>query len=205
MEARDKILAKSHDLFNRFGFRRVTMDEIALKTGMSKKTIYQTFTNKDEIVNAVVAELIDKNVANCEVNSSSAENAVHEIFLNIDMVAQLMSEMNPAVFEDLEKFFPASFVKLYEYKNNYIYKKVKENLERGIREELYRENLNVDVLSKFRVETMFIPFNQDIYPYAKYTLATVGIEILELYLYGITNNEGQKLIERYKKQRDKNK
>ncbi len=60
MEARERILVKAHELFNRFGFRRVTMDEIALKTGMSKKTIYQSFENKDEIVNAVVEEHITR-------------------------------------------------------------------------------------------------------------------------------------------------
>lgn len=203
MEARERILAKSHELFNRFGFRRVTMDEIALKTGMSKKTIYQTFSNKDEIVSAVVEEHLKKSFITCEANSQQSENAVHEIFLNIDMVVELMSEMNPALLEDLEKFFPAVFTRLYQHKNEYIYQKVKENLERGIKEGLYRENLNIDVLSKFRVETLFIPFNQAIYPYGKYNLAEVEIQTLELYLYGITNNEGQKLIKQYKQQRDK--
>lgn len=203
MEARERILSKSHELFTRLGFKRVTMDEIALRTGMSKKTIYQTFSNKDEIVSAVVEEHINKSVIRCEASSINAENAVHEIFLNIEMVVELMSEMNPAVFEDLEKFFPAVFRKLYQHKNSYIYKKVKDNLEWGIQQGLYREDLNVDVLSKFRVETMFIPFNQAIYPYSKYNLAEVEIETLELYLYGVTNSEGQKLIKKYKEQRVK--
>ncbi len=203
MEARERILAKAHELFNRYGFRRVTMDEIALKTGMSKKTIYQSFSTKDEIVNAVVEDHINKSVITCEANSTDAENAVHEIFLNIDMVTELMSEMNPAVFEDLEKFFPAVFVKLYQHKNNYMQKKVKDNLERGIIEGLYRKDIKVDILSKFRVETMFIPFNQIIYPYGKYNLAEVEIETIEHYLFGVTNSEGQKLIKKYKQQRDK--
>lgn len=203
MEVRERILLKSHELFNRFGFRRVTMDEIALKMGMSKKTIYQTFSNKDEIVSAVVEEHLNKSVIKCEQNSATADNAVHEIFLNIDIVVELMSEMNPAVFEDLEKFFPSTFTKLYQHKNDYMYRKVKDNLERGIREKLYRDDINVDVLSRFRVETLFIPFNQAIYPHGKYNLAEVEIETLQLYLYGVTNEQGQKLIKQYKKQRDK--
>jgi AcrR family transcriptional regulator len=56
MEARERILMKAHELFNRFGIRRVTMDEIAIKTGMSKKTIYQSFENKDELVEAVLQD-----------------------------------------------------------------------------------------------------------------------------------------------------
>ena len=85
------------------------MDEIATKTGMSKKTIYQSFTNKDEIVDAVVELLLQKSSLTCEQNAAEAENAVHEIFLNIDMVQELMLEMNPAVYYEMEKYFPAVF------------------------------------------------------------------------------------------------
>ncbi|MDQ6813749.1 MAG: TetR/AcrR family transcriptional regulator, partial [Bacteroidota bacterium] len=125
MEARERILIKAHELFHRFGFRRVTMDEIALKTGMSKKTIYQSFENKDEIVDAVVEEHINKSCGICESHCAKAENAVHEIFLNIDTIQELVGEMNPMVFEDLEKFFPAVFLKLYQHKNEYLSKKIK--------------------------------------------------------------------------------
>ena len=201
MDQRERILGKAHELFNRFGFRRVTMDEIATKTGMSKKTIYQSFTNKDEIVDAVVEHLLQKSSMTCEENATKAENAVHEIFLNIDMVQELMLEMNPAVYDDMEKYFPAVFNKFFQYKYKYIFQQVQRNLEKGIEEGLFRSELNVDVITKFRVETMFIPFNQAIFPYGKYNLAQVEIETLELYLYGIATPEGQKLIKKYKQLR----
>lgn len=204
MENRERILGKANELFNRLGFRRVTMDDIAIKTGMSKKTIYQSFANKDEIVDAVVEDHLNKSMTRCEQNYGRAENGIHEIFLNIDIIQDLMSEMNPVVFEDMEKFFPAVFAKFFFYKNNYIYKNVRKNLEKGIKEGFFREELNVDVITKFRVETLFLPFNQDIFPYGKYNLAKVEIETLELYLYGISTIEGRKLIEKYKQQRDKN-
>lgn len=204
MDQRERILGKAHELFNRFGFRRVTMDEIATKTGMSKKTIYQSFANKDEIVDAVVQVLLNKSVLTCERNSVMAENAVHEIFLNIDMIQEFMFDMNPAIYDDMEKYFPAVFEKFFKYKNSYIFQQVQKNIEKGIREGLFRRELNVDVITKFRVATMFIPFNQDVFPYGKYNLAEVEIETIELYLYGIATAEGQKLIKKYKQQRIKN-
>ena len=203
MENRERILAKAHELFNRFGLRRVTMDDIAVKSGMSKKTIYQSFANKDEIVDAVVEEHINKSVTTCEENYLKAENSVHEIFLNIVMVQHLMAEMHPVIFEDMEKYFPAVYEKFYHHKHTYIFEKVKRNLQEGIKEGLYREELNVDVISKFRIETVFTPFNQDIFPFGKYNLVDVEVEILELYLYGISTAEGQKLIRKYKQQRVK--
>lgn len=204
MEARERILVKAHELFNRYGFRRVTMDEIALKTGMSKKTIYQSFENKDEIVNAVVEEHINKSCFICEQHTVEAENAVHEIFLNIETIHELIGEMNPTVFEDLEKYFPAVFIKLYQHKNEYLSKKVKDNLISGIKEGYYRKELNIDIITKLRIETVFLPFRQDIFPYGKFNMAEVQKEILEHYLYGLCTPDGEKLIKKYEKQRIKN-
>jgi AcrR family transcriptional regulator len=205
MEARERILRKAYELFNRFGIRRVTMDEIALKTGMSKKTIYQSFANKDELVDAVLEEHLKKNCFQCECNKTGADNAVHEIFLNIDMVQELMVEMNPAVFYDLEKFHPAAFLKLNEHRNRYLYQKVTDNLNWGIREGLFREDIDVDVITKLRLQIMFLPFNLEIFPYGKYNLAEVEIQTLEHYLYGIATIKAHKLIDKYKQQRIKTK
>lgn len=204
MEHKERILYKAHELFNRYGFKRVTMDEIALKTGMSKKTIYQSFVNKDEIVDAVVEDLLNKSMYTCEQNVAKAENAIHEIFLNTQMSQEMMREMNPIVYEDMEKFFPTVFAKFFHYKNNYIFEKVQKNIKRGVEEGLFREELHVDIITNFRIATLFIPFSQDIFPYGKYNLAEVETETLELYLYGIATNEGQKLIKKYKQERIKN-
>ncbi len=198
MEARDRILLKANELFNRLGFRRVTMDEIALKTGMSKKTIYQSFENKDEIVDAIVEAHINKSASQCDVNAQNAENAVHEVFLNIEMLQKLTEEMNPGLFEDLEKYYPAVFEKVYRHKHDFIAQKISGNMLRGIEQGLYREDINVDILSKLRIETMFLPFNQQLFPFGKYKIYDVEMEIINHFLHGITTPKGQKLIQKYK-------
>ena len=205
MEARERILAKAHELFNRFGIRSVTMDDIALKTGMSKKTIYQSFANKDELVEAVLKGHLTKNLSLCEMNKQRAENALHEVILNIDTIQELMGEMNPNIFSDLEKFHHATFLILYQHKNTFLYKTIKENLEWGVRDELYRDDISIDVLTKLRLETMFLPFNQEIFPYGKYNLVDVERQFLENFIYGIATLKGHKLIDKYKQQRIKTK
>lgn len=201
MEPRERILIKAHELFNRSGFRRVTMDEIALKAGMSKKTIYQSFATKDEIVSAIIEDHINKSTNRCQSDTGIAQNAIHEIFLNIDMIQDHFSEMNPMILDDLEKYFPAVFIKLYKHKNDFILKMVKANLERGISEGLYRAEINMDIISKLRIATMFIPFDQGIFPFSKYKLIDVEREILEHFLFGIATTQGHKLIKKYKQQR----
>jgi AcrR family transcriptional regulator len=205
MDARERILMKAQELFNCLGIRRVTMDEIAVKTGMSKKTIYQSFENKDELVEAVLEEHLKKNLSLCGSNKTKAENAVHEILLNIDTLQEFLAELNPVLFHDLEKFHYEAFLKLSQHKNNFMYNTVKENLEWGIKEGLYREDLDVDVTTKIRLETIFLPFNQEIFPFRKYNLVDVEKQTLEHYLYGIATLKAHKLIDKYKQQRLKTK
>ena len=80
MEHKERILEKATDLFMRYGIRSITMDEIAAQLGISKKTIYQFFTDKDAMVEAVVNEETKRNEEDCRQFSAAAENAVHEIF-----------------------------------------------------------------------------------------------------------------------------
>lgn len=201
MEVRERILLKANDLFNRFGFKRVTMDDIALKTGMSKKTIYQSFENKDEIVNAIVEQHINNSTTQCVADLTLAENAIHEVFLNMEMIQKMTADMNPGLFEDLEKYYPVVFEKLYRHKHDFIAEKIKTNMNKGIEEGLYREEINLDILSKLRIESIFLPFNQQLFPYGKYKLYDVEMEIIDHFLYGIATAKGIKLIQKYKQQR----
>ena len=80
---------------------------------------------------------------------------------------------------------------------------IRKNMERGIREELFRPEINVDLLSKFRLESMMIAFNITVFPPRKYNLVEVTQEIIEHYLYGLATLKGHKLILKYKEQSKK--
>lgn len=205
METKERILLKSHELFHKFGIRQVTMDDIASQLGMSKKTIYSCFADKDELVDAVACEHIKQNTESCECDRIKAENAVHEIFLAMDMVQEMFATMNPTVLFDLEKYHHKSYQKFSKHKNEYMYKIVYNNLKRGIEEGLYRPEIHLEILSKFRIETMFLPFNINIFLPGKYSLGKIELEIMEHFLHGIVTTKGQKYISKYKEQRLKNK
>src|SRR6188768_2422393 len=85
METGEKILYKAYELFKRYGVRSVTMDEIAGQCGVSKKTVYQFFEDKDTLVESIMTAMIDKSQKTCTLQQEAAENAVHEIFLSMDM------------------------------------------------------------------------------------------------------------------------
>jgi TetR/AcrR family transcriptional regulator, cholesterol catabolism regulator len=204
MGHKERILEKATDLFMRYGIRSITMDEIATQLGISKKTIYQFFTDKDAMVEAVVSDETRRNEDECLNLSKTAENAVHEIFLAMDNMEEMLKGMNPQIIHDLEKHHPAAFKKLKQYKYQFLYSVIKQNLERGLKEEVYRSDLNVELTTRHRIETAFMPFNQDAFPQNKYPMNQTCQDLAVLFLHSVCNQNGKKLIDKYLDKRQKN-
>jgi len=203
IDNKERILLQATELFKRYGVRSVSMDDIAGQLGMSKKTIYQYYADKDELVSAVVAAEIQVNETCCIRDSSYADNAVHEIFLAMDMVVELFRTMNPSLLFDLQKYHPQAFQKFLAHKNDFVYRKIYDNLLRGIKEELYRDDINSTLLAQYRVESMMLIFNPAFQSTVKLNLAEIDEEITLHFLYGVVNAKGYKLILKYKQERTK--
>jgi AcrR family transcriptional regulator len=199
--AKERILQKTHELFMRYGIRSVSMDDIATQLGMSKKTLYQYYTDKEELVDAVLSTLLETNRKQCLEDRQKAENAVHEVIQAFEMMQEMFTNMNPSIVFDLEKYHPTVSKKLQQHKHVFMYQVIKQNLERGIKEELYRPEINVEVLTRFRIESMMLAFNSEIFPTNRTQLVNIQEEILEHFLYGLSTTKGHKLIQKYKQQR----
>lgn len=203
MEIQERIILKTHDLFMRYGIRSVSMDEIAAQLGISKKTIYQYFADKDALVDGVLDIEIHRNELECKTHKQHCENAVHEVFLAMDMVHEMLKTMNPAILYDLKKYHPNGFKKFNDHKNQFFYAIIKDNLERGIKEELYRSEIQIDILCRFRIACMFLIFDPEAFPPNKTNIADVLWETTENFLLGLTTTKGAKQFLKYKQQRSK--
>ena len=179
------------------------MDEIALQMGVSKKTLYQYYVDKDELVDAVMVDEINFNQGQCLSDKKYAKDAIHEVFLGIEMMQEMFQNMNPSILFELEKYYPKSFEKFLLHKYSFLYKVLKENLQRGIAEELYRNEIDIDILVKTRLETMMMPFNQQVFPKNKYPLIKVETELTTHFLFGLATIKGHKLITKYQQDRTK--
>ena len=204
MEPKERILTRAEELFMQFGIRSVSMDDIANHLGMSKKTLYLYFADKDELVKAVVDSHIHEVEGECVICRREAKDAIHEIFLTMEHIMEEFTHMNPMLLYDLEKFHFNAYQRFREYKDKFLLQVIKENMEWGIKDELYRPDVNVDVLSKFRIESMMIPFNISVFPPDKYKLAMTSELIIENFTYGLATIKGHKLIQKYNDQRKKN-
>jgi AcrR family transcriptional regulator len=203
MELTDTVMAKSYELFKRYGIRSVTMDEIAVQCGMSKKTVYQTFADKDSLVSNIMEHHIQSAELNCLKAQKDSENAIHEIFLSLDWVHKMFDGVNPALLFDLRKYHSTIFQKLEDHKRLFLTNIFKKNFERGIQEGLYRPEIRIDIMVPLRIHTMTLVFEYDLFPTNKYTLFDIDEEITIHELYGIATPNGVKLIEKYNKERSK--
>lgn len=201
MNIRDRIKQKADDLYRRYGIKSVTMDEIASQLGVSKKTIYQSFNDKNELVDAVIAEMLDYNKICCQDSCTHSQNAVHEVYLSMDILRDMLENMNPSILFDIERGHPQTFKKFSDYKYNFLGDLMKKNIERGKKEGLYRPEINADVITKIRLETIMLPFNEEIFPKNQYSLVYVQQELIEYFLYGMVTSKGYKLITKYQKER----
>jgi len=200
-EIRDRIKQTAHDLIMQYGIRSVSMDDIAAKLGISKKTIYQYFADKDALVEEVINDRICFNQDCCSKDKLVAKDAVHEVFLAIQMMQDMFENMNPGIIHDMEKFHPSAYQKFQQYKYSFLYSTLKENIERGIREELFRNDFQIDVIVKARLECLMLSFNQQVFPKSKFKLVDIETQLAEHYLFGLATQKGHKLIVKYQQER----
>src|SRR5688572_32186168 len=116
MEIKERIQQKAAELFRRYGIRSITMDEIAAQLSVSKKTIYQFFGDKEELVESVVGEFIHYAQDCCTNDKRHARNAVEEMFKTMQFVREMYTNMNPALLFDLERSHPNAYRKFLEHK-----------------------------------------------------------------------------------------
>lgn len=201
MEIRTYIINEADQLFSQFGFKSVTMDDIAKHLGISKKTIYQHFADKNDLVNVLMEARFEIHDCEMKAYADKAKDAVEEVFLGLEDMNEWLKTLNPKLFYDLQKYYPAAWLKFKEFKEKNLKISVANNLTRGVDEGIYRSDINIPILTELRMEHTQLIFSQyDHYAKSKYGIIQVMMEVTQHFLYGIVNEKGKELIEKYKKQ-----
>jgi AcrR family transcriptional regulator len=197
METRNRIAEKAEELFIRYGIRSISMENMAEELGMSKKTLYQYFADKDELVEEVVKRHTSQVRKECEQIASEATDAIHEVFLIMQRVMEDFRNMNPMVLFDLQKFHPRGFQRFNEYKSEFLLQFIQCNIQRGIEEGNYRPDVHLEIISRYRLQSMMIPFDIALYPPTQFNMAETSQHIAENFIYGLATLKGHQLIQTY--------
>ena len=198
MELKDKILAVAFEMFRKRGIRSVSMDDIAQEMAISKKTIYKWYENKDAIVFSALETHLGLMQNDCSECASHGANAIDELFKTMRMIREMLTNINPSIFYDLQKFHPASWHLFQQHKSGFILAMIIKNMERGIKEGLYRMDLDLPVMSRLRLYQIDLAFNVEFFPPNQFDPQRVQMACLEHFMLGIATLKGHKLINKYK-------
>lgn len=190
MEVSERIIIKASELFTHYGIHSVTMDDIATHAGISKKTIYLHYPNKNALVEAVIDGEIARNMLLFGDEKYKNEKPIPRLILSMTEIQRLFRKIDSRLVHDLQKYQPATFYKLNEYKSGYLYNMLKQNIECGIQQELFRKDFDVDVIVKFFLESMSVISNTSIFPSVKYDTEQVTEEVFKHFLNGLLTLKG---------------
>jgi TetR/AcrR family transcriptional regulator, cholesterol catabolism regulator len=198
MEPLLKILAASAELFSQYGFKSITMDDIARRAGISKKTLYLHFANKDEVVNESVIWHKNNMGANCEAILNEAENAIEAMVKMLAFFDEMHKKINPMAIFEMQRFFPLAYKTFRDMMLEKDVVMLANNINQGIKEGLFREDVNADLMARYKMETSMLILQPNLLVSDRNDLMSVAMEIGEHFLYGIMTPKGEKLYQKYK-------
>lgn len=191
------ILDESSKLFTRFGVKSVSMDEVASQLGISKKTLYQYFSDKKDLVLSVMKAHMD-GTNECFKELKNVEGNAIDILIKVSQILiERMGKMNPAVNYDLKKYYPEAFKAVMEYKRIHVLENIEKNLIQGIREGLYRKDMNTRVIAYFYLIRMdqLISLEPDDEKMKNMNTEAILNELFIYHIRGIANDKGIEYLE----------
>lgn len=194
----DKICNATEKMFMRYGIKSITMDDVARELSMSKKTLYQYVTDKDDLVKKTIELHLQSMDGICLNVFKSEENAIKQILKIADMMINMHKELNPGLLFDLKKFHPESFRVFTEHKETQMQKQIIDNLNLGIRQKLYRKDINVHLTAGFYIASIDHCMSSEMTLLNNFPFSEKYAYLVNYHLHAICTPEGIDYIKKNK-------
>ena len=195
LEVKDRILVESGLLFAKYGIKSMTMDSLAEELGISKRTIYERFKDKDTLLREVILYYKYQTQVQAHELIDQSDNAIEALFRIIKMTIAQMMQMNPAFFHDFKKYHPKVFREIAQPGSIRDFSITGKLLETGIRQEVFREDINLGIVNR-ALHSLFDLFNQESnLVEAGYDRKEIFDQVLIPYFRGISTKKGRKLLQ----------
>jgi AcrR family transcriptional regulator len=188
------ILRKVHTLYRKYGIRSVTMDDISHELGISKKTLYQYVRDKDELVNLVIDMEIQERKARMEITFADNCNAIEQLFEIGRCISFMLKDYSPASEYDLKKYYPDLYIKVRDLRRNHIMQFTQGNLIKGKEEGIYREDLNVDIITRLSVANIDSMIDNELITITEFIEPRFFNEYFKYHIRGIANEKGLSIL-----------
>ena len=191
---REIIIHKSADLFLSYGFKSVTMDDIANALGISKKTIYQHFDNKTKLVEATTLAMFNMISQGIDCICALEKNPIEEIYDIKRFVSEHLKGEKSSPQYQLQKYYPKIYKSIRSRQFDVMYQCVKANLDRGISIGIYRDNIHVDFITRIYFNCMLAIKDDDLFSKNVFSINMLLDNFLEYHLRGICTKKGLEIL-----------
>ena len=188
------LLLRVYKLYNKFGIKSVTMDDVARELGISKKTLYQYVKDKSELVDKAISfnTLNHREIIYGIVKEK--HNAIEELLEVNRYMNKMMKEQNPTLDYDLSKYYPDIYTHLMEESRSRMYESIKQNLIKGQKEGLYRKDMDVDIISRLHMTRLEHKYSSDSFTITELNSEKIINEIFVYHLHGIASQKGLAIL-----------
>lgn len=193
-ESRHRVLSTAARLMKQRGIKPVTMSEIAVESGMSKRTIYEMFEDKMAMVKAVMLE----NFAGYPPDwVRETENPLERLLAAMLWGTREFFSFNCQFFCDMQRCYPAVWKEYSETVNRQRHEKTVKLMQRGAQEHLLLPDLDYDLMARILLGLGHYIRNEEVFPPEKYAIDYVSWEMQQLFVRGIATREGKKVLDEY--------
>ncbi len=199
MQTLKKILEGSEALFGRYGIKSVTMDDVAKELGISKKTLYQYVSDKNDLVEKVLDFHLQHCEHTCELLAEEQTNPIEAMLAIGDFFYQHTKDTSPSLLFDLRKYHPSALQKLNEYRSKTVVAQLKRNLTQGIDENLYRDDINIDIIPGLYIGMVDGILESNFFPRDTFKFEEVIHQMLRYHIHGIATSKGIKHLNKLSK------
>jgi len=198
VEVKERIIVESGALFGKYGIRSMTMDALAEEMGISKRTIYERFKDKDTLLLEVIRYYKEKRNQEAIEIIEKSDNAIEAMFRIMKVTINQIEQMNPAFFNDFKKYHARIFKKFADPGEIRDFSITLKLLETGVKQKVFRKDIHIDIVNR-TLHTLFDLFGHDsnlLQP--KYHRREMFDHIIIPYYRGISTQKGQALLEKCK-------
>jgi len=185
-----------------YGIRAVTMDMLATKMGISKRTIYEVFNDKDEILKGVLKWMSQRQHELITRYLDESENVIEAIFKMVDLMTDHFRKMSPAFQLDMKRLHRTILDNPEELHDLPYYSSNSDILIRGIKEGVFRDDIDIEITNKCMFEVARMSSDNEVFPPDDFLNKDVIRNFYINYLRGISTPKGLDLINRYEKRKD---
>ena len=196
-EKERELFFKASVLFLQNGIKSLTMNDVASRLGISKKTLYTYVSDKNDLVKKCIQLHINTNECAMHDVCDVSHNAIEELINMSKVAGEQMNKMHPSILFDIQKYHSEAWGLIREFEDNTILELTKENLRKGIEQDIYRAEMNVDIIALLYVSVVNSIFNNTVQMQEGVSISDYYFEVFNYHIRGIANNNGIKLINQY--------